>query len=124
MRGKPGDKALLNHIIEAIEEVESYLTGADLSIFMSNSMMRFACIKQLEIIGEASNHISKETKERFTDIEWLCSAPFLPVRPSGSFLKAFPSFFNNSLSSRRRRDLWNRLYRFIPSYLVVEMTTR
>ena len=25
-------------------------------------MMRFACIKQMEIIGEASNHISDETK--------------------------------------------------------------
>lgn len=33
-------------------------------------MMRFACIKQMEIIGEASNHISPETKERFSTIEW------------------------------------------------------
>jgi uncharacterized protein with HEPN domain len=37
---------------------------------MDNSMMRFACIKQMEIIGEASNHISTETKERFSTIEW------------------------------------------------------
>ena len=37
---------------------------------MENSMMRFACIKQMEIIGEASNHISTETKERFSTIEW------------------------------------------------------
>ena len=33
-------------------------------------MMRFACIKQLEIIGEASNHLSEETKLKFNDIEW------------------------------------------------------
>ena len=33
-------------------------------------MMRFACIKQMEIIGEASNHISEELKALFTDIEW------------------------------------------------------
>ena len=33
-------------------------------------MMRFACIKQLEIIGEASNHISIEVKTQFSDIEW------------------------------------------------------
>ena len=33
-------------------------------------MMRFACIKQLEIIGEASNHISDETKSKFAEIEW------------------------------------------------------
>jgi uncharacterized protein with HEPN domain len=33
-------------------------------------MMRFACIKQLEIIGEASNHISDEIKTGFSTIEW------------------------------------------------------
>lgn len=33
-------------------------------------MMRFACIKQMEIIGEASNHISNELKIKFTNIEW------------------------------------------------------
>ena len=32
--------------------------------------MRFACIKQMEIIGEASNHISEELKSKFTDIKW------------------------------------------------------
>lgn len=39
--------------------------------FPENSMMRFACIKQMEIIGEASNHISEEVKNRFSEIEWL-----------------------------------------------------
>ena len=33
-------------------------------------MMRFACIKQMEIIGEASNHLSPELKSKFTNIEW------------------------------------------------------
>jgi uncharacterized protein with HEPN domain len=33
-------------------------------------MMRFASIKQMEIIGEASRHISNETKSKFSEIEW------------------------------------------------------
>jgi len=33
-------------------------------------MMRFASIKQIEIIGEAANYISEETKNKFTDIQW------------------------------------------------------
>jgi len=33
-------------------------------------MMRFACIKQIEIIGEAANSITSETKAIFTDLEW------------------------------------------------------
>jgi uncharacterized protein with HEPN domain len=33
-------------------------------------MMRFATIKQLEIIGEGANYITAETKTRFIDIQW------------------------------------------------------
>jgi uncharacterized protein with HEPN domain len=70
MRGKLGDKARLNHILEAINEIESYTANTDYDAFIENSMMRFACIKQMEIIGEAGNHISEEIKSRFSDIEW------------------------------------------------------
>jgi uncharacterized protein with HEPN domain len=70
MRGRLGDKVRLQHILDAILEVENYLIEADIKKFMENSMMRFACIKQLEIIGEAGNHISEETKAKFSEIEW------------------------------------------------------
>jgi len=70
VRGKLGDRARLNHILEAILEVEKYVLSADYEIFLNNSMMRFACIKQLEIIGEASNYISNEIKTQFFEIEW------------------------------------------------------
>lgn len=70
MRGKLGDNARLKHICDAIIEVENYLLNADFDTFMNNSMMRFACIKQMEIIGEASDHISEEIKTKFSEIEW------------------------------------------------------
>jgi len=70
MRGKIGDKIRLQHIYDAILEIESYLVNTDFSAFMENSMMRFACIKQMEIIGESSNHISEETKSKFSSIQW------------------------------------------------------
>ena len=70
MRGKPGDKVRLNHIYDAILEIESYLLKKDFSDFMKNSMMRFACVKQLEIIGEACNHISVDTKSSYPTVEW------------------------------------------------------
>jgi uncharacterized protein with HEPN domain len=57
MQGKSGDKVRLQHILDAIEEIETYLSANNIEVFMENSMMRFACIKQLEIIGEATNHI-------------------------------------------------------------------
>jgi uncharacterized protein with HEPN domain len=70
MRGRLGDKVRLQHIIDAIQEIEGYLIDTDFSKFMENSMMRFACIKQMEIIGEASNHVSEDTKAKFTIVEW------------------------------------------------------
>lgn len=56
--------------MDAIEEIEKYLLEVDFFVFTKNSMMRFACIKQMEIIGEASNHITNELKSRFTDVPW------------------------------------------------------
>lgn len=70
MRGRLGDRARLNHILDAIVEVENYLINVDYDAFLNNSMMRFACIKQMEIIGEASDHISDEIKIQFSEIEW------------------------------------------------------
>lgn len=70
MRSKLGDKVRLQHILDAIQEIESYLIDSDFDKFMENSMMRYACIKQMEIIGEASNHLSEEVKSEFTSVEW------------------------------------------------------
>lgn len=70
MKNKLGDKIRIQHIIDAIGEIETYLSNADISTFLENSMMRFACIKQMEIIGEASKHITDELKSKYPEIEW------------------------------------------------------
>jgi uncharacterized protein with HEPN domain len=70
MRGKIGDKERLGHILDAITEIENYTTNVELKEFLQNSMMRFASIKQIEIVGEAANYITPETKQLFSDIEW------------------------------------------------------
>lgn len=33
-------------------------------------MMQFACVKQLEIIGEAANHLTERFKRVYSEIEW------------------------------------------------------
>lgn len=70
MRGKLGDNARLLHIIEAINEIESYIDDVDISDFLDNSMMRNAAIRQLEIVGEACNRISQEFKQMNPNINW------------------------------------------------------
>jgi uncharacterized protein with HEPN domain len=70
MQSELGDKIRLQHILDAIAEIQKYLVTVEFSVFLENSMMRFACIKQMEIIGEASNHLSAELKFKFSNIEW------------------------------------------------------
>lgn len=70
MKGKVGDRQRLLHIIECIAEIEQYTSQANLDAFLENSMMRFASVKQIEIIGEAANCITDEVKAKFTDIQW------------------------------------------------------
>ena len=70
MRSSQGDKIRLQHILDAILEIESYLIDVDFESFLENSMMKFACIKQMEIIGEATNHISEDVKVKFSTVEW------------------------------------------------------
>ena len=70
MRGKVEDKIRLQHILKAIDDIESYLPNIDFKDFMEHSVIRFACIKQLEIIGEACNRITIETQQKFPFIAW------------------------------------------------------
>lgn len=70
MKGEMGDEQRLAHIKEAISEIEDYVKNADFEVFLKNSMLRFASIKQIEIIGEAAKNISEKTKAKYPHIEW------------------------------------------------------
>lgn len=63
------DRLYLQHIFDSIEKIESYVAvGHD--EFMSHSHWQDAVIRQLEIIGEATKHISLSLREKRGDIPW------------------------------------------------------
>lgn len=70
MRGKIRDRERLNHIIESIDNIFEFTEDLTLEKFSANKMLKFAVIKNLEIIGEASNLLSKELKDNYPDIDW------------------------------------------------------
>ncbi len=70
MRSKLGDRIRLQHILDAISEIHKYLDSIEFLEFLEKSMMRFAYVNQMEIIGEASNNLSAELRSKFSDIEW------------------------------------------------------
>ena len=61
---------LLLDILDSIDKIQSYIEFKDFEHFKSNSMVRDAVERNVEIIGEAANKISKEFKEQHPDIEW------------------------------------------------------
>ena len=65
MTNNPGDKLRLQHILEAIREIQEYTLGVDVNSFVNNSMMYNASQRQLEMIGEAANHLSIEIHQVF-----------------------------------------------------------
>ena len=64
------DKQYLRHINEAIETIEEYLQGISFDTFVSNKMIQDAIVRELEIIGEASNNLSDDFREEHVDIFW------------------------------------------------------
>ena len=70
MQDRLGDKVRLLHIIDAINEIENYIKDSDLNDFVNNSMMFNASLRQLEIIGEASNRLSENILNKNTTIPW------------------------------------------------------
>jgi uncharacterized protein with HEPN domain len=70
MKNKLGDKARLQHISDAIKEIEKYIANSTYGDFQSNSMMQFATVKQLEIIGEAASQITEHFRKLYKEIEW------------------------------------------------------
>ena len=65
-----GDKSRLQHISDAIIEIESYIKNVSYEDFQTNSMMQFASIKQLEIIGEAASQLTEHFRKLYKEIEW------------------------------------------------------
>ncbi len=64
------DKARLLHILEALNYVDEFLVGKNSNDLVENAQLRFAIERQLEIIGEASNHLSDKLKLENPQIEW------------------------------------------------------
>jgi uncharacterized protein with HEPN domain len=70
MKSEIGDRARLQHISDSIKEIEKYIENSSYEDFQSNSMMQFATVKQLEIIGEASSKLTNHFRNLYKEIEW------------------------------------------------------
>lgn len=70
MREASRDKARLEHILSAIGRVMRYADGKSFDDFVKDDMMYYAIVKNIEIMGEASNMLTVEFRENHPDTPW------------------------------------------------------
>ena len=70
MRERVRDKGRLEHILQAIDKVFEFSSGVKREDFQKDSVLYFAIVKNIEIIGEASYMLSLEFKDSHPDTDW------------------------------------------------------
>ncbi len=60
----------VRHVIDSIENIESFTKGVTKADFMKNKEKQSAVVHQIEIIGEAAKNIPKEFKQKYPFIAW------------------------------------------------------
>lgn len=64
------DRIYIDHILQSIEKINSYLGSIDYQTFSADFMKQDAVIRQLEIIGEAAKRISVNLRVLNPQVPW------------------------------------------------------
>lgn len=70
MRERVNDRGRLEHMLDAINNVEEFVEGYDYERFVKDRILYFAVVKNVEIIGEAAYMLSPEFKDEHVDTPW------------------------------------------------------
>ena len=65
------DADYVQDMLDAAEKAEEFVSGMDFAAFEQDEKTIFAIVRALEIIGEASNHISEELQEKHPEAPWF-----------------------------------------------------
>ncbi len=64
----------LRHIVDNIEAIEVFANGMDLATFGADRTTRYAVVRALEVVSEASRRLPPEIKNRRPEIDWPVAA--------------------------------------------------
>jgi len=56
---------------QAIERIQSYMTGMDEAAFLADGKTRAACEHDLAALGEASKNVSYATQNQMGGVRWM-----------------------------------------------------
>ncbi len=64
------DLIYISHILTAISDIKDFTAGMTKKDFFKNKMAEHAVVRNIEVIGEASKHLSAKFREKHKDIPW------------------------------------------------------
>ena len=64
------DEVFLRHMLDEVDFLLKQTRGIDFDGFATDEVLRRACTRSLEIIGEAVKNISPNLRKKHQDIEW------------------------------------------------------
>ena len=64
------DRIYIEHILQSIKRIESYIAGKDHKTFISDFVIQDAVVRQLEIIGEATKRVSLDLRKANPQVPW------------------------------------------------------
>jgi len=64
------DTVYLRHVLDAINTIGEYLQGVSEDKFKATRLLQDGAIRQIEIIGEAVRHMSKDIRKSYPEIPW------------------------------------------------------
>lgn len=71
MRESIKDRNRLEHILEAIDRILENTKGSTLDKISTNDMFYYGIVKNIEIVGEAANHLTKAFLDSHPETPWM-----------------------------------------------------
>ncbi len=71
---KKDDNTFIEHIWESINKIEEYTKGLKKEEFLKKTAIQDACMRRLEIIGEATKNLSEGWREEHKEVPWSAIA--------------------------------------------------
>lgn len=70
MREPERDPGRLQDILQAADNIASFIDGCTEDVLTTDKLRYFAIVKNVEIIGEAANMLTQEFREKYNSIPW------------------------------------------------------